>query len=465
MRRVVVLSLIWGWSFLLIKVALRGMTPATVAFLRIALGAAVMLVVLRVKRIDLPHDATSWRHFAVMGLAYSALPLTLLAWGEQHITSALTAVVNASTGLFTAVAAAVGLHERLRRPQIVGLVAGISGVAVAAGVSWADLGSSSGAGILAALAASASYGFSFVYAQRNLSGVPPLVAAAGQLITGAALALPLAVVTTATDGFGPNGREWLAIVVLGVMGTGLAYVINYQSIAAIGPTKASLVTYLVPIVAVTVGVVFLHEAFRLRLLAGGALVILGIALVQGRLRRLVRRPPPALAVVALALLLVSCSGGGSGSPESGSGSGSGSGSDTAGRCGPDTEEQLDPTSVQHLLPGAPEPAYTTDPPTSGAHLPGAAPAGAQDDPVPRPAQVALLEEGGVMVQYNGVTGVDLRRLRSLARREVVVAPNPDLDEAVVATAWRHRLACGGAGGPALDALKAFIDAHEGNGPE
>ena len=462
MRRVVVLSLIWGWSFLLIKVALRGMTPAAVAFLRIALGAAVMPVVLRVKRIHLPHDATSWRHFAVMGLAYGALPFTLLAWGEQHITSALTAVVNASTGLFTAVAAAVGLHERLRRPQIVGLVAGISGVAVAAGVSWADLGSSSGAGILAAVAASASYGFSFMYAQRHLSDVQPLVAAAGQLITGAALALPLAVVTTVTDGFGPNGREWLAIVVLGVMGTGVAYVINYQSIAAVGPTRASLVTYLVPIVAVTVGVVFLHEAFRLRLLAGGALVIAGIALVQGRLRHLVLRPPPPLAVVALALLLVSCAGGGSGPPESAAGSAAGSAA--AGRCGPDTEEQLDPTSVQHLLPGAPEPAYTTDPPTSGAHLPGAAPAGAQDGPVPRPAQLALLEAGGVMVQYKDLATADVRRLRNLGDRDVAVAPNPDHDDAVVATAWRYRLVCGGAGPPALDALEAFIDAHRGNGP-
>lgn len=137
----------------------------------------------------------------------------------------------------------------------------------------------------------------------------------------------------------------------------------------------------------------------------------------------------------------------------------------AGRCGPDTEEPLDPTSVQHLLPGAPEPTYSSDPPTSGAHFSGGAPAGAQDAPVTRPAQVALLEVGGVMVQYRDVTRADLRRLRTLAGREVVVAPNATLDRPVVATAWRHRMACGGAGGPALDALSAFIDAHLGNGPE
>ncbi|MGI8685207.1 MAG: EamA family transporter [Acidimicrobiales bacterium] len=455
MRRVVVLSLIWGWSFLLIKVALRGMTPATVAFLRIGLGMIVMVVVLRATRIALPRDLRTWRHFAVMGLAYSALPFTLLAWGEQHITSALAAVVNATTGLFTAMAAAIGLGERLRRPQIVGLAVGISGVAVAAGVSRADLGSSSGAGILATLGVSACYGFSFVYAQRHLSTVPPLVAATGQLIAGAALALPLAVVTSLSGTFAPNGREWLAVVVLGVAGTGLAYVINYQSIAAVGSTRASMVTYLVPIVAVTAGVVFLHEAFHLRLLVGGALVIAGIALVQGRLAHFARRPPPAVALVALLVLFVGCGGGGSG----------GSGSDAAGPCGPETEEQLDPTSLQHLLPGAPEPAYTSDPPTSGAHRAGGALAGAQDDPVSRPAQVALLEKGGVMIQHRGATGADLRRLRTLADREVVVAPNPGLDHPVVATAWRYRMACEGAGGAALDALEEFIDAHKGKGPE
>lgn len=467
MRRVVLLSFIWGWSFLLIKVALGGMTPATVAFVRIALGMAVMLVVLRLKGVSLPGDLRSWRHFTVMGLAYSAVPFTLLAWGEQHITSALAAVVNASTGLFTAIAAAIGLGERLRRPQLVGLAVGLLGVAVAAGVTRRDLRSSSGAGILATLAVSACYGFSFVYAQRHLTAVPPLVATAGQLVTGAALALPVAMATTATDGFSPDGREVLAVAALGALGTGFAYVLNYQSIAALGPTKASLVTYLVPVVAVTLGVVLLDEDFRLRLVVGGGLVITGVAMVHGRLRRpppprrRPRMPPAGTSALALAavMLLVACADrGGSAAPDT---RGQGDGA----ACGAPTEEALDPGSLAHILPGAPEPAYSTEPPTSGPHLAGGAPAGAQDSPVSRPAQVALLEQGGVMVQYDGVTPGEVARLESLARAEVVVAPSPGLPAPVVATAWRHRLVCDGVSDGVIRAVEAFVGSRLGQGPE
>ena len=449
MRRVVLLALIWGWSFLLIKVALGGMTPATVAFGRVVLGMAVMLAVLKARRTALPRDRGTWRHFAVMGLAYSAVPFTLLAWGEQHITSALTAVVNASTGLFTAVAAAIGLGERLRGPQLAGLALGFTGVAVAAGMSPGDLASSSGAGIGAALAASACYGFSFVYARRHLTTVPPLVAASGQLVTAAVLAAPLAVATSVNEGFSPTARQLLAVSVLGAVGTGAAYVVNYRSIAEVGPTRASLVTYLVPIVAVTVGVVFLDEPFHWRLVAGGALTVGGIALVQERHRRF--RAAPVVAAAAVLLLLGGCGGGG------GSG-GSGGG------CGPDTEEALDPGSVQHLLPGGPEPTYLTDPPTSGPHLAGGAVSGVQREPIGRLVQVAVLEEGGVVVQHRDLAAPDRRRIESLAAADVVVAPNPELPAPVVATAWRHRLVCESAGEDAVDAVERFVTDHLGGGP-
>jgi drug/metabolite transporter (DMT)-like permease len=277
------LAFIWGWSFLFIKVALRGMTPATVAFSRVALGMIVMLGVLRIRGLHLPRDKRMWRHFAVMGLMYSAVPFTLLAWAEQHITSALTSVVNASTPLFAALAAAIALGERLKRPQVVGLFLGFAGVGVASGISAADLSGSSTIGVGAGLAASACYGFSFAYAQRHVVGIPPLVAANGQLVMATALTLPFAVLTSVRDGLHLEPRILLSIGLLGMVGTGFAYLLNYQSIADIGPTKASLVTYLVPVVAVALGVAFLGEAFHLRILLGGLLVVVGIALLQERL--------------------------------------------------------------------------------------------------------------------------------------------------------------------------------------
>src|SRR3954447_4101200 len=132
MKRLVLLSFIWGWSFLFIKVSVEGMTPPTVAWARVTLGAAALVVVARPSARDLWRGGLL-RHYLVVALVANAVPFTLLAWSEERITSALTAVLNASTPLFTAVIAALYLHDRLNRRQVVGLVLGFVGVAVAAG--------------------------------------------------------------------------------------------------------------------------------------------------------------------------------------------------------------------------------------------------------------------------------------------------------------------------------------------
>ena len=280
-----ILAFIWGWSFLFIKVAVRGMTPATVAWARVTLGAGVMLVVLRARRTALPprSERAQWRHFVVLAVTYNAVPFTLLAWAEQHISSALAAVLNASTPLFAAVLTAVLLGERLRRAQIAGLLLGFVGVAVAAGVGGGDLTGSSLWGELAVVGVSACYGFGFTYAQRHVSGIAPVVIAGGQLLAATVILFPVAALTTVGQGFELTPTRALSIVLLGVVGTGIAYLINYAAIADLGSTKASVVTYLVPVVAVAVGVAFLHEAFEVGLVVGGALTIVGIAMLHGRL--------------------------------------------------------------------------------------------------------------------------------------------------------------------------------------
>ncbi len=237
--------------------------------------------------LRLPRDVATWRHLAVAALLGNVVPFTLLAWGEQRVTSALTAVLNASTPLFTALAGAALLGERLRRLQVVGLGIGLVGVAVAAGVGGQDLADSSLTGALAAVGAGACYGLAFTYMSRHLMGLPAVVGAAGQLVAGTVLLAPLAAVVTARTGVDLTPTRVLSLVLLGVLGTGVAYVLYYRLVADVGPTRASLVTYLVPLVAVTVGVVVLDEPFHLRVLAGGVLIVGGIGLVSAR------RPSPA----------------------------------------------------------------------------------------------------------------------------------------------------------------------------
>jgi drug/metabolite transporter (DMT)-like permease len=291
-KRLVLLAGIWGWSFLFIKVAVAGLTPSTVAALRVGLGAVVVLGFLRARGLHLPQGRRWWRHFVVVALAGSAIPFTLLAWGEQHISSALTAVLNASTPLFAAIFAGLLLGDRLRPAQVAGLILGFLGVAVAVGLAVEDLTGAALGGELAAVVAGAGYGLAFAYSRRHLTTIPPVVAAGGQLVTATVLLAPLAVVTSVRQGFHPTPTRVAAVVLLGVLGTGAAYVLSYRLIADLGPTRASLVTYLIPIVAVTVGLLFLDEAFSFRLVVGGGLTIAGIALLNAA------GPPPAPAPVA-----------------------------------------------------------------------------------------------------------------------------------------------------------------------
>lgn len=290
MRNLLLLALIWGWSFLFIKVGVEGMTPTAVAGARIALGAIVIVGIVSARRIPIPRGRAIWLHFFVMGLVHSAVPFTLLAWSEERITSALTAVLNASTPLFAALLTALLLGERLRRPHLIGLGLGFVGVAIAAGVGARDLAGSSLVGGAAAVGAAACYGLGFTYARRNVSHLPPLVASAGQLIAATVLIGPLALITTARHGIDLEPHRVLAILLLGVVGTGFAYVLNYRSIAEVGSTRASVVTLLVPVVAVAVGVVLLDEPFHFRLIVGGALTLFGVALLHERIRRF--RPVP-----------------------------------------------------------------------------------------------------------------------------------------------------------------------------
>jgi drug/metabolite transporter (DMT)-like permease len=445
-RRLLLLAFIWGWSFLFIKVAVEGMSPPTVAFARVGLGALVLLITLRSTGRSLPRDRVMWRHFAIAAVFGNALPFTLLAWGEERITSALTSVLNASTPLFTAVIAALFLKDRLKALQVVGLLLGFVGVAVAAGFGAGDLGDSSLTGSLAAVVAGLCYAIAFVYMRRNLTSIEPTVAAAGQLVLATMLLLPFAATTSVTSGLHLTVRRALAIGALGVFGTGVAYILNYRLLREIGATRASVVTYIIPVVAVAVGVVVLGEPFEWPLVWGGALILGGLVLL--RERRPIRLPVPSAAVVLLVLVLLAaplaaCGGGGS-----------------SASCSSAKPEPINP-DLRHVFTGGAEPVYTTDPPTSGPHTPGAKLQGALTQPLSRPSQVGALEQGDVLLQYRDLSADEIRSLTELVADNVVVAPNASLPDRVVATAWLFKQTCSGVDTPTL---RGFIRSRAGHGP-
>jgi drug/metabolite transporter (DMT)-like permease len=293
-RRLFLLAFIWGWSFLFIKVILEDAPPTFLAWGRIALGLAVLAVAMRGRGERLP-ERRYWAHLAVLGLAMSVLPFILIGWGEEHISSALASVLNACTPLFAAGFAAALLGERLRPPQLVGVAVGFLGVAVVAGVGGGDLAGSSLLGSLAVVLAGAGYGFGFAYANRFTTGLSALQLSFGQLLAGTVLLAPVAAVDLAAGRVALGPRAALCLVLLGTLGTGYAYLLNYRTLQESGATVASLVTYLVPLVAVVAGILVLGEPFSIRLVLGGLVVVLGVALVQGRLfgpRRPVPQPVP-----------------------------------------------------------------------------------------------------------------------------------------------------------------------------
>jgi drug/metabolite transporter (DMT)-like permease len=464
MRRLGILAVIWGFSFLFIKVAGEGMTPPTVAGLRVGLGCATLLVYLRITGGSLPRDRATWKHLFFVAIFANVLPFTLLAWGEQRIPSGLTALLNAGTPMFTAVASGFLLHERLRAPQVVGLLIGLVGVGVTAGVGATAVTGSTLAGGAAAVLAGACYGVGLAWSKKHLMHLPAESAAAGQLLAASIWLAPFVVGTSAVEGIQLTPTRLVSIVLLGCVGTGVAYVLYYQLVGEIGATRTSLVTYLVPVVAVLVGAVALDERLTVRELVGAVLIIGGI--------RLVNRPPgdtegapPAdratspwwrrsrgrsvagLAAVALVLpLAAACSGG-----------------EASGPCDDAVRERLDPTYAVHLVAGADEPDYLSEPPTSGPHLTTEPPSGAQDEPISNPLQLTALEVGRAIVQYrpDDLSSADVEQLEDLATDIVVVAPNPDLPEPIVLTAWTWKQTCSTVDGPAIE---TFAEEHTGDAP-
>jgi drug/metabolite transporter (DMT)-like permease len=278
---VAILALVWGSNFLWIKVALDGLSPVQLTFARMATGAAVLALIVRIRAQHVPRDRQFVRHIAVAALVGNAIPYLLFAIGEQTVDSSLAGVLNATTPLWTVlIAMAAGQERNPTRTRLTGVAIGFAGALVIF-QPWQTSGGSNLGGEVACLVAAASYGVSFVYIARYLTprGLSPFVLAYGQTLAATVLLLPALLIAgrQATD---IDGSVLAAMAMLGFVGTGLAYVINYAIIARDGPTVASTVTYLLPIVAVALGAIVLEETITVAMVAGTAVVLLGVALAR-----------------------------------------------------------------------------------------------------------------------------------------------------------------------------------------
>jgi drug/metabolite transporter (DMT)-like permease len=284
--RLCLLGFIWGNSFLLIKVAIEGLSPTQVVLGRLGAGAAVLVVAMLARRERPPRRLAVWGHLVVMAVVANLVPFFLFAWGEERISSGRAGVLNATTPLATLLLALALLpQERPTAAKVGGLGLGFAGVVVLVAPWAGGRGAEPVAGQLACLGAAVSYGVAFVYTRRFLHdvGLSPLVLATCQLAAGTVL-LGAAAPLLASDPVSLGPRVAAAVLLLGGFGTGVAYLLYYGLVRDAGPTSASMVTYLIPVAAVLLGVVVLHEHVTWNLFAGAAVVIAGVALAEGRLR-------------------------------------------------------------------------------------------------------------------------------------------------------------------------------------
>ncbi len=286
------LTFIWGASFLWIKIAVAEIDPFSLVAFRLTLGILGLVVFFAFKKPPIPREFRVWVSLAVLGLLSSAIPWVLISWAETSIDSAIAGVLNGTVPLFTILIAHFFLHDdRMTFQRITGLLLGFAGVVVLTqrdgGLAnlFAEGGISRNLiGQGAMLLSSLSYAVSGVHARRNLRNVSPLVQAFFSMVFALVAILCVIPLMGGTLVIPSQTDTWVALIWLGVLGAGIASFIFYYLLHAVGPTRASLVTYTLPVVSVTLGVIVLKERLDWWLLAGSLLIVSGVWVVNRRRR-------------------------------------------------------------------------------------------------------------------------------------------------------------------------------------
>jgi drug/metabolite transporter (DMT)-like permease len=290
------LAAIWGASFMLIKIALRDLAPSTLIAFRI--GSAVLMIALLLPFLAARRRAVvelreRWRELAVLGVINTAAPFALLAWGQQYIDSGVAAILNASAPIWTAVLALAFVQsERVGGLRLAGIVVGFAGIVLLIGFEPTG-GDRAIAGSIAVVFGAALYAAGALFVARRLAGVSPLALSLGSMLWATLLTLPVGLAQL--PGHELTAEAGAAVLALGAGATAIAYFLYFALITGAGPSRAILVTYLVPSLAMVYGVTLLDEQLTAQALGGLALVLLGVALGTGTLRVRRRRPSPAVA--------------------------------------------------------------------------------------------------------------------------------------------------------------------------
>lgn len=283
------LAFLWGGSFLFAKIAVAEIPPATLVLARVGLAAAALIIVVATLRIRVPW---SWRlagQFLLMGVLNNVIPFGLIFWGQREIAAGLAAILNATTPIFTVLLAhLLTQDEKLTRNRMTGVLCGLGGVAVLIGphaLTRFDLGAVSQ---LAVIGAALSYGFAGIFGRR-FRGLPPIVPAAGMLGGATVVVLPIALWFDRPWTLGAGATTVGAVVALALVSTAFAYILYFRILARAGATNLQLVTLLVPVSAMALGALILHERLHWNAFAGMALIFLGLAAIDGRALGALRR--------------------------------------------------------------------------------------------------------------------------------------------------------------------------------
>jgi len=277
----IILGLIWSSSFLWIKIGVQEIGPMALVAFRMLFGALTAVAIGMFQQVTWPRDWKTWGIFAILGPTSLAIPIFFISWGEQTIDSAVASILNATTPLFTIVIAHFLLQDdKMTVQKVLGLLIGFTGVIVLLSKDFVAGAQNSVVGQVAVMLASLFYAGSAVYARKLTQHVDGIVRGAMPLITSAIFMWIVGPLTEKPFEFPFLPLTWIAILWLGILGSGLAVIMLYYLIHEIGPTRASMVTYLFPLGGVILGVIFLNEHLSWQLVVGTLLIIASLAVVN-----------------------------------------------------------------------------------------------------------------------------------------------------------------------------------------